>query len=25
LSLWIGGAFALGLTAGMLLTLLLSN
>ncbi|MFN6261648.1 MAG: helix-turn-helix domain-containing protein [Chromatiaceae bacterium] len=25
MSLWIGGAFALGLTAGMLLTLLLSN
>ena len=25
LSLWIGGAFALGLTAGMLLTLLLSS
>ncbi len=25
LSLWIAGAFALGLTAGMLLTLLLSN
>ncbi len=25
MSLWIGGAFALGLTAGMLLTLLLSS